>query len=193
MNQCVIFIIDYPFTQRDYNRYGIELLQSHGWNIKIWNVGPIIKKKAYHLFEEKPDMVVSGINMGINMGLGFVLSSGTVGACLEANIAGVPAVALSQELDGQVFVRWLEERKIGGREKRKEERGKRKEKGKKKRREGEEKGEERGGGKKKGEERGGKEKERKEGGGEKKGGEKGKKKRKKRKKKRREGGSLKYS
>lgn len=70
----------------------------------------------YHLFEEKPDMVVSGINMGINMGLGFVLSSGTVGACLEANIAGVPAVALSQELDGQVFVRWLEERKISERE-----------------------------------------------------------------------------
>ena len=52
----------------------------------------------YHLFEGKPDLVVSGINIGENHGLGLLLSSGTVGACLEANIAEIPGVALSQEL-----------------------------------------------------------------------------------------------
>ncbi|MCO6430270.1 MAG: 5'/3'-nucleotidase SurE [Deltaproteobacteria bacterium] len=46
-----------------------------------------------------PDFVVSGINAGLNIGTGFIWSSGTVGACLEANIAGVPAIALSQEFD----------------------------------------------------------------------------------------------
>jgi len=52
----------------------------------------------YHLFESRPDLLISGINTGGNEGLGFLLSSGTVGACLEANIAGLPAVALSQGL-----------------------------------------------------------------------------------------------
>ena len=51
----------------------------------------------YHLFDGKPDLLVSGINMGENQGLGMVLSSGTVGACLEANIAGIAGVALSQQ------------------------------------------------------------------------------------------------
>lgn len=53
----------------------------------------------HNLLGTKPDLVVSGINAGFNMGLGFVLSSGTVGACLEANLAGVPAIALSQAFD----------------------------------------------------------------------------------------------
>ena len=54
---------------------------------------------VYNLLDEKPDLVVSGINAGFNLGLGFVLSSGTVGACLEANLAGIPAIALSQAFD----------------------------------------------------------------------------------------------
>ena len=49
----------------------------------------------------KPDLVVSGINAGLNTGVGFVLSSGTVGACFEANIARVPALALSQFFDAE--------------------------------------------------------------------------------------------
>jgi 5'-nucleotidase len=54
-----------------------------------------------------PDLVVSGINAGLNAGLGFILSSGTVGACFEANIAGVPAIALSQALDDETRNRYL--------------------------------------------------------------------------------------
>jgi|694.fasta_scaffold13242_10 5'/3'-nucleotidase SurE len=54
---------------------------------------------VHNLLGSRPDMVVSGINAGFNMGLGFVLSSGTVGACLEANLAGIPAIALSQAFD----------------------------------------------------------------------------------------------
>lgn len=54
---------------------------------------------VFNIFDAPPDLVVSGINAGFNMGLGFVLSSGTVGACLEANLAGIPAIALSQAFD----------------------------------------------------------------------------------------------
>jgi 5'-nucleotidase len=66
----------------------------------------------YHVFQQKPDLVVSGINIGINAGLGFALSSGTIGACLEANIAGIPAVALSQELARDTFMAWITGRSL---------------------------------------------------------------------------------
>ena len=40
-------------------------------------------------------MVVSGVNLGLNAGSGFFLSSGTVGAAIEGWIAGLPALAFS--------------------------------------------------------------------------------------------------
>jgi 5'-nucleotidase len=62
---------------------------------------------VHNLLEERPDLVVSGINAGFNIGIGFVLSSGTVGACLEANLAGIPAIALSQAFDGSTRDRYI--------------------------------------------------------------------------------------
>lgn len=64
----------------------------------------------YNLLDTPPDIVVSGINIGKNVGLGFVFASGTVGACLEANIAGLPALALSQELTREDFIYWDQHR-----------------------------------------------------------------------------------
>ncbi len=64
----------------------------------------------HHLLDAPPDIVVSGINIGKNVGLGFVYASGTVGACLEANIAGLPALALSQELSREDFIYWDQNR-----------------------------------------------------------------------------------
>src|SRR5262249_10598694 len=58
-----------------------------------------VKMGIYHVCDPPPDLVVSGINIGTNTGVGFLLASGTVGACLEANLAGHPAVALSQSLE----------------------------------------------------------------------------------------------
>ncbi|MDA0746469.1 MAG: 5'/3'-nucleotidase SurE [bacterium] len=66
----------------------------------------------YHLFEQKPDLVVSGINIGSNTGVAYTFSSGTIGACLEGNIAGVPAVGLSQVLAPEVFRYWDEHREL---------------------------------------------------------------------------------
>ena len=66
----------------------------------------------YHVCQPPPDVVVSGINMGTNTDLGFFLASGTIGACLEANIAGLPAIALSQSLERSVFQTWIREHDI---------------------------------------------------------------------------------
>jgi len=46
------------------------------------------------LLEEEPDMVVSGINAGANLG-DDVLYSGTVAAAMEGRFLGLPAIAIS--------------------------------------------------------------------------------------------------
>ncbi len=57
------------------------------------------------LMAERPDVVLSGINHGPNMGED-VLYSGTIAAAMEATVLGIPAVALSysgeqhEELEG---------------------------------------------------------------------------------------------
>ncbi|MEQ9823605.1 MAG: 5'/3'-nucleotidase SurE [Puniceicoccaceae bacterium] len=57
-----------------------------------------------NLFDaEQIDGVVSGINIGYNASLATVLSSGTVGAALEAALMGKPAVALSKSLPKEWF------------------------------------------------------------------------------------------
>ena len=47
------------------------------------------------LLDEKPDLVVSGINCGANMG-DDTMYSGTVAAAIEGYLFGVPAIAFSQ-------------------------------------------------------------------------------------------------
>ena len=58
---------------------------------------------AFHsLLKEKPDLVVSGINRGGNLGEN-VYYSGTVGAAMEGAINRVPAVAVSVAYRGKEF------------------------------------------------------------------------------------------
>ncbi len=47
------------------------------------------------LLEQEPDMVVSGINAGANLG-DDVIYSGTVAAAMEGRFLGLPAIAISQ-------------------------------------------------------------------------------------------------
>jgi len=56
-----------------------------------------VKLALHALCDPHPDLVVSGINSGLNTGI-HVLYSGTVSAAMEAAIKGVPAVAVSLEL-----------------------------------------------------------------------------------------------
>lgn len=58
---------------------------------------------AFHtLLPEKPDVVLSGINPGANVGEN-VYYSGTVGAAMEAAVNGVPAIAISVVYRGLPF------------------------------------------------------------------------------------------
>ncbi|MEO0392165.1 MAG: 5'/3'-nucleotidase SurE [Pseudomonadota bacterium] len=52
------------------------------------------------LSDRKPDLVLSGVNHGSNIG-DDVTYSGTIGAAMEATLLGVPAVAVSLEINDQ--------------------------------------------------------------------------------------------
>ena len=53
-----------------------------------------VKLAVYSLLRRPPDLVISGINNGANLGIN-VLYSGTVSAATEAAILGFPAMAVS--------------------------------------------------------------------------------------------------
>ena len=53
---------------------------------------------APHTYGRKPDLVISGINYGENLGT-CVTGSGTVGAALQAAEMGIPGLAVSLETD----------------------------------------------------------------------------------------------
>lgn len=60
-----------------------------------------VKLAAAKLLPRAPDLVVSGINSGANVGIN-VLYSGTVAAAIEAAFLGLPAVALSLYLRAHI-------------------------------------------------------------------------------------------
>jgi len=56
-----------------------------------------------HLLPWKPEAVMSGINIGLNASLAFILGSGTVAGACEGALHGIPGVALSQNLPIAVY------------------------------------------------------------------------------------------
>ena len=63
------------------------------------------------ILRRMPDLLVSGINIGPNLGIDDVLTSGTVGAAFEAAIHKVPAIAVSYCLS-EITVRMPEKTKV---------------------------------------------------------------------------------
>lgn len=80
----------------------------HGQGWKVFAVGGTPAQAVLHAVLEilpnvngslqKPDLVVSGINYGENVGSGVTIS-GTVGAALEGAGLGIPSLAISLETD----------------------------------------------------------------------------------------------
>ena len=63
-------------------------------DLKFFDVPETVKLAVMALLPWKPDLVISGINRGINVGHD-VLYSGTVAGALEGSMLGLPAVAFS--------------------------------------------------------------------------------------------------
>jgi len=74
----------------------------HGKEWIVYSVGGTPAQAVLHgileILPTRPDIVVSGINYGENLGTAITVS-GTVGAALEAAAQGIPALAVSLETD----------------------------------------------------------------------------------------------
>ncbi|MGC8679122.1 MAG: 5'/3'-nucleotidase SurE [Fervidicoccaceae archaeon] len=75
--------------------------------VKLWNEKSIIAVSgtpsdiihiSVHILNGKPDLVLSGINVGDNTSLQVILSSGTVGAAMQASLLGIPSAAFSADV-----------------------------------------------------------------------------------------------
>jgi hypothetical protein len=49
----MIIIVHYPFTERDYNRLGIDIFKKHNFNVVVWNFGLLIREDIYSEIIEK--------------------------------------------------------------------------------------------------------------------------------------------
>ena len=84
----------------------------NGKNWKVYAVGGSPAQTVLHavleILPEKPDLVVSGINYGENLGVG-VTASGTVGAALEAGTMEIRSLAVSLETDPEHHLSYSED------------------------------------------------------------------------------------
>lgn len=79
-----------------------EKLMVHGKEWTTYSVGGTPAQSVvfgiHEIMQCQPDLVVSGINYGENLGTGITIS-GTVGAALEGSSFGIPSMAVSLKMD----------------------------------------------------------------------------------------------
>jgi len=89
-----------------------EQVQVNGQMWNVYAVGGTPAQAVLHgildVLKFKPDLVVSGINYGENVGTGVTIS-GTVGAAMEAASLGIPAMAVSFEADSRYHLSYSDE------------------------------------------------------------------------------------
>jgi 5'-nucleotidase len=89
-----------------------EEVEVRGNRWKVYAIGATpaqaIQYAVLEVMPFKPDLVVSGINYGENVGSGITIS-GTVGAALEGSGIGAPSMAVSLEVDPSQHLSYAEE------------------------------------------------------------------------------------
>lgn len=93
----------HPVTEGPLHRYGSTETGPLPYPVRAWHIDASPALTVRHalsvLFTERtPDLVVSGINYGENLGSNITIS-GTVGAAMQAASQGIPAIALSRQTD----------------------------------------------------------------------------------------------
>jgi 5'-nucleotidase len=89
-----------------------EHVEVGGKQWQVYAIGGTPAQAVLHgileIMHQRPDLVVSGINYGENVGSGVTIS-GTVGAALEAAALGIPALAISLEMKKQYHFSYSED------------------------------------------------------------------------------------
>lgn len=80
----------------DCHTWIVDGTPSDGINIALGHLLPPVAQ---------PDAVISGINVGLNASLGFIIASGTIAGAWEGALHGLPAIAFSQDLTTELYDR----------------------------------------------------------------------------------------
>jgi len=85
-------------------RLQIKSVKKEKFEIFLLNGTPAdcVQIGLYNLLKTRPKIVVSGINIGSNVGHARILSSGTIGAAMEASIEGVKSIGASLQIPYEI-------------------------------------------------------------------------------------------
>lgn len=88
----------------------IVIVNGQEWTVHAIGASPAqaVLHGIYEIMPKKPDLVVSGINYGENVGYGITIS-GTVGAAMEAASLGIPSLAVSLETETKYHMTYSED------------------------------------------------------------------------------------
>ena len=82
-------------------------LVDHGFGCPTWMMdgtpSDCVNIALAHHVKEPLDGVVSGVNIGMNGSLGFILASGTIAGAWEGALHGLPAAAFSQDVTPEAY------------------------------------------------------------------------------------------
>ena len=94
------------------NRHVKSAAVDRGFGCPTWMVdgtpSDCVNIAIAHLLPEKVEAVVSGMNVGFNCSLGFIIASGTVAGAWEGALHGLPAMAVSQDVGEEIYYRLKE-------------------------------------------------------------------------------------
>lgn len=101
------------WTGRSMTRHGeIEVIHSPSIfpeEVEAWAISgtptDCVNIALGNLLPEKPDIIVSGINIGYNTTETLILSSGTIAGAIEGTLWDIPAIAFSKCVPNEIFDR----------------------------------------------------------------------------------------
>ncbi|WP_406532333.1 5'/3'-nucleotidase SurE [Methanobrevibacter sp.] len=107
-NLCDTYIVA-PETQQSGIGHALTLfepLRINEYTLKDGSIGygvsgtptDAVTLGLFEILDEKPDIMISGINTGFNLGQAELTTSGTLGAAIEAATFGIPTIAISLEV-----------------------------------------------------------------------------------------------
>ncbi|MCH2155437.1 MAG: 5'/3'-nucleotidase SurE [Opitutales bacterium] len=104
---CDVYVVvpasEQSWIGRAFSRHhGIEVKRIDKFNVPTWTISGTPSDCAnigiHNLLPQKPDIVLSGINIGYNATSTFIYSSGTVAGALEGAFHSIPSIAFSKSL-----------------------------------------------------------------------------------------------
>lgn len=103
-----------PTTSDGIIKKEVVEVAGHNWEVFAVNGTPAqaVQHAVIEIMESPPDLVVAGINYGENVTLSVTIS-GTVGAALEGASYGIPAMAISLEVEESMHLSHSEEVDFG--------------------------------------------------------------------------------